>query len=125
MRDIRASFEVQALIGADNLRELHGKAFAHYECWQCGKQGRTAEPTSIIVLAYRIFRVVEFAHAACASSHIIELDAGAMTTMAGLPTAPQHGRQGRGAGRQHGRRGRGAGRQPCRDEDHPPKKRPA
>jgi hypothetical protein len=53
MRDIRASVEVRALIGADSLRELRGKAFAHYECWQCGRQGRTAEPTSVIVLAYR------------------------------------------------------------------------
>jgi hypothetical protein len=114
MRDIRASVEVRALIGADSLRELRGTAFAHYECWQCGRQGRTAEPTSVIVLAYRVFRVVELAHAACAGSHIIELDAAAMTTLAGLATAPQHGR-----------RGRWAGRQPCRDEDHPAKRRSA
>ena len=35
MRDIRASAEMRALIGADELRELHGDAFMRYECWQC------------------------------------------------------------------------------------------
>jgi hypothetical protein len=114
MRDIRASVEVRTLIGADSFRELRGKAFAHYECWQCGRQGRTTEPTSVIVLACRVFRVVELAHAACAGSHIIELDAAAMRTLAGLATAPQHGQ-----------RGRGAGRQPRCGDDHPVTKCPA
>jgi hypothetical protein len=52
VRDIEASVEVRALIGADKLRELHEDAFARYECWQCGKTGRTTEPTSVIVLGY-------------------------------------------------------------------------
>ena len=72
MRDIRASVEVRALIGAEKLCELHEDAFARYECWQCGGEGRTTEPTSVIVLAYRVFRVVRLAHAACADSQIIE-----------------------------------------------------
>jgi hypothetical protein len=73
VRDIRASVEVRALIGADKLRELHGDAFARYECWRCGRTGRTTEPTSVIVLAHRAFRVVKLAHAGCADSQIIEL----------------------------------------------------
>jgi hypothetical protein len=43
MRDIRASVEVRALIGAEKLRELHGKAFAQYEYWQCGGEARTTK----------------------------------------------------------------------------------
>jgi hypothetical protein len=35
-----------------------------YERWQCGRTGRTIEPTSVIVLAYRVFRMVKLAHAA-------------------------------------------------------------
>ena len=80
MRDIRASVEVRAFIGADKLRELHEDAFARYECWQCGRTGRTTEPTSIVVLGYRIFRIAKFAHAACADSQIIEIDPAAMGT---------------------------------------------
>jgi hypothetical protein len=97
MRDIRASVEVRALIGAGTLRELHGDALARYECWQCGKAGWTTEPTSVIVLGYRIFRVVKLAHAACADSHIIEAGAAAMEAAAGdLPhrtTASKPGEQ--------------------------------
>ena len=75
MRDIRASVEVRAFIEPDKLRELHGDAFVQYECWQCGRPGRTTEPTSVIVPGYRVFRIVKLAHAACADSHIIEVDA--------------------------------------------------
>ena len=82
MRDIRASVEVRALIGADKLRQLHGDDFARYECWQCGKTGRTAQPTSVIVLAHRAFRAVRLAHAGCADSQIIETGAAAMRTVA-------------------------------------------
>jgi hypothetical protein len=89
VRDIGASVEVRALIGADKLRELHGDAFARYECWQCGKAGRTAQPTSVIVLAHRAFRVVKLAHAGCADSQIIEADAAAMRAMAS-ELAPWH-----------------------------------
>jgi hypothetical protein len=67
-----------------------------------------------MVLACRAFRVVKLAHAACADSQIIELDAAAMRTLAGLTTAPQHGQQAQKAGRQL-RRG----------ENHPTKKCPA
>ena len=76
MRDIGASVEVRALIGAGKLRELHGPAFARYECWQCGRTGRTTEPTSVIVLGYRGSRVVKLAHAGCADSRIIEVGSG-------------------------------------------------
>ena len=114
MRDIRASVEVRALIGAESLRELHRKAFARYECWHCGREGRTTEPTAVIVLAYRAFRVVKLAHTACTDSHIIELGAAAMRTLAGLTTAPQHSQQAQGAQCQL-RRG----------ENHPAKNCPA
>ena len=87
MRDIVASVEVRALIGADKLRELHGDAFARYECWQCGRAGRTTGPTSVIVLAYRVFRTVRLAHAGCADSHIIEVGAAGMRAVAGGLTA--------------------------------------
>ena len=103
--------EVRALIGADKLRQLHGRAFARYECWQCGREGRTTEPTSVIVLAYRVFRVVKFAHAACVDSQIIEVTAAAMRTVAGQTAALQRGQQAREAGR----RLRGG-------ENHPAKK---
>jgi hypothetical protein len=82
VRDIRAGVEVRALIGADKVRELHGDAFARYECRACGKKGRTARPTSVIVLAHRALRVVELAHAGGADSQIIEAGAAAITAMA-------------------------------------------
>ena len=100
MRDIAASVEVRALIGADKLNELHGDAFARYECWRCGRTGRTTEPTSVIVLAYRNSPVVKFAHASCADSQIIEVGAAAMKTVAGRTGARQHGQQAGGAGGQ-------------------------
>jgi hypothetical protein len=87
VRDIRASVEVRALIGADKLRGLHGDAFARYECWQCGRTGRAAEPTSVVVLAYRVFRAVRLAHADCTDSQIIDVGAAGMRAMAGELTA--------------------------------------
>ena len=93
MRDIRASAEVRALIGADKLRELHGDALARYECWRCGRTGRTTGATSVIVLGYRVSRVVKLAHAGCADSHIIEVAAAGMRTVAGQTAALQHGQQ--------------------------------
>ena len=75
-------------------------ASVQYECWQCSREGRTTEPTAIIVLAFRIFRVVKLAHAACADSQIIEVDATAMRAVAGRTAARQHGQQVRGAGGQ-------------------------
>jgi hypothetical protein len=112
MPDIRASVEVRALIGAENLRQLHENAAAQYECWQCGKEGRITEPTAMVVLAYRVFRVVKLAHAGCADSQIIEVDAAAMRTVTGRTAARQHRHQVQGAG----------GQLRC-GESHPAKKR--
>ena len=86
MRDIRASVEVRAFVGAGKLRELHGDAFAQYEWWQCGNSGRTTEPTSIVVLGYRVFRAVRLTHAGCADSQIIEIGAAGMRAVASEPT---------------------------------------
>jgi hypothetical protein len=99
MRDIRASVEVRALVGAEKLRELHGDAFVQYECWRCGGAGRTTEPTSAIVLGYRVFRLVKLAHADCADSQIIEVDAAALRAVAGKTAAPPHRHQVLGSGR--------------------------
>jgi hypothetical protein len=85
VRDIGASVEVRALIGAGKLRELHGDALVRYECWRCGRTGHTAGPTSVIVAADRIFRVAKLAHAGCADSHIIDAGADAMQARAGEP----------------------------------------
>jgi hypothetical protein len=100
VRDIGASVEVRALIGAGKLRELHGRGFARYECWQCGRTGRTTEPTSVIVLGYRGFRVVKLAHAGCADSHIIEAGAAAASAGGRRTDARQHGQDVQGAGKQ-------------------------
>jgi hypothetical protein len=83
MRDIRASVEVRALIGAEKLRELHRGAFGRDECWQCGREGQTTEATSVIVFGHRVFRVVKLAHAAGADSQIIEVGAAGMQALAG------------------------------------------
>jgi hypothetical protein len=89
VRDIAASVEVRALIGADKLRELHGDTLARYECWRCGRAGRTTEPTSVIVLGHRVFRVVKLAHAGCADSHIIEAGAAGMRAVTGVQRRQQ------------------------------------
>ena len=77
MRDIRASVEVRALIGAEELCELHGgRPRARVpSAGQYSKTGRTAQPTSVIVLAHRAFRVVKLAHAGCTDSQIREVGA--------------------------------------------------
>ncbi len=100
MRDIRASVEARALIGADKPRKLHVDDLVRYECWQCSREVRTTEPTSVIVLAYRLFRVIKLALAACADSQITEVGAAAMRTVAGRTAARQHGHHLQGAGRQ-------------------------
>jgi hypothetical protein len=87
VRDIAASVEVRALLGAGKLRELHGDAFERYECWRCGSTGRTTEPTSVIVLGHRVFRVVKLAHAGCADSHIVEVGVAGMRAVVGELTA--------------------------------------
>lgn len=100
MRDIGASVEVGALVGADKPRVLHGDALARYERWPCGRTGRTTEPTSVIALGYRGFRVVKLALAGCAHSQIIEVSAAGMSVVAGRTAAWQHGHHVQGAGRQ-------------------------
>jgi hypothetical protein len=100
VRDIRTTVEVRALVGADKLRELHEDARERYECWQCGRIGQTTEPTSVIVLAYRVFRVVKLAHTACADPQIIEVGAAGMRTVAAQIAGPQHRERARKAERQ-------------------------
>jgi hypothetical protein len=100
MPDIRADVEVRELIGAGNLRQLREDASVRYQCWQCSREGLTTEPTSVIVLAYRVVRVVRLAHAARADSHVIGVAAAAMRTVAGRTGALQHGQQAGGAGGQ-------------------------
>ena len=109
MRDIRASVEVRALIGAEKLPELHGKAFAQYECWPCGGKARTTEATSVIVVGHRAFRVVMLAHAACADPNIMEVDADMMSAVVRQTAAPPQSR--------HQARGT-AGRLPRRIKSH-------
>jgi hypothetical protein len=109
VRDIGASVEVRALIGADKLRELHGDALARYECWRCGRAGCTAEPTSVIVLGYRVFRVIKLAHAGCTDSQIIEVGAAGMSAVGGDLT---HRHNASGPGEQAG--GLAAARHPAR-----------
>jgi hypothetical protein len=89
VRNIRASVEARALIGADKLRELHRDASARYECWPCGKAGRTAQPTSVIVAAHRASPVIKLARAGRAGSQIIEAGAAVMRAMAS-ELAPWH-----------------------------------
>jgi hypothetical protein len=76
MRNIRASGEVEALIGAENLRELEGDAFLWYVCPVCNKRGSTENPTSVVVDLYPDIAVVELAHADCTHSKIVRVDAG-------------------------------------------------
>ena len=76
MRNIRASAEVEALIGAENLRELEGDAFLWYVCRVCDKRGSTENPTSVVVDLYPHIALVELAHADCTDSKIVRVDAG-------------------------------------------------
>jgi hypothetical protein len=94
MRDVRTSVEVRALIGAGKLRELRGGGFAEYECWQCGRPGRTTEPTSVIVLAHRVFRVARLAHASCADPQIIAVGTAGMWTAANKAVSRGTGKPG-------------------------------
>lgn len=76
MPDIRASAEVQKLIGAESLRRLSTDAYSFYRCVRCRQVGRTTDPTSVVVYLYRGHKaVVELAHAWCADSQIVEVDA--------------------------------------------------
>jgi len=76
MPDIRASAEVQRLIGAENLKKLSTDAYSSYRCVRCRRAGRTAQPTTVVVYLYRGNNAaVELAHARCAASGIVEVDA--------------------------------------------------
>ena len=126
MRDIRASAEVRALAGAEKLRDMQGDALVRYECWPCGRTGRTAEPTSVIVLGHPVFRAVRLAHAGCADRQIIEAGAAGMSAVGGDlwhrhnasgpreqgggPAAGRHPARDRLAWRRHGWRAAGSGR---------------
>lgn len=75
MPDIRASAEVRALIGVENLAELEQDAFASFRCPECGLLGTTAEPTSVVARRFRKSVVVDLAHAECTHSLIDDIDA--------------------------------------------------
>lgn len=76
MPDVRASAEVQQLIGAENLQKLSTEAYSSYDCVRCRQAGRTTYPTSVMVYLYRDYTAaVGLAHASCAHSEIIEVDA--------------------------------------------------
>src|SRR5258708_27985639 len=77
---VQASSAVTALIGAETLARLPGQAFRQYDCCRCGRPGQTdAEPAAVIVERYRLGYAVRvrFAHARCADSQIVEVDAAA------------------------------------------------
>jgi hypothetical protein len=75
MHDIRASVEVQALVGFEILRELERDAFRSYECPVCRSSGLTTEPTSVVVHRFRRTVMARLAHAWCTDSRIVEFDA--------------------------------------------------
>lgn len=75
MRQILASPQVEALIGTETIQQLYEEPYAMYTCRQCGRPGTTSEATSVIVEKYRYAYVVNFAHARCMDSQIIEIDA--------------------------------------------------
>ena len=75
MPDIRASAEVRALIGAENLAELEKDAYASFRCPECGLPGTTVEPTSVVARRFRKTVTVDLAHAACTRSLVDDIDA--------------------------------------------------
>jgi hypothetical protein len=99
MPDIHASAEVRRLIGAETLQRLEADAYSSYSCVRCHKSGRTAQPTTVVVRRYRGDKAeVELAHAECADSEIVEIDAdppdrrradvGTVTLALGYPDEP-------------------------------------
>jgi hypothetical protein len=76
-RDIRASADVRALVGAELLRRLHDDPFGRFDCCLCGRGGDTARPTTVLVERYRSAHVVMLAHAGCADSQVVVVDADA------------------------------------------------
>ena len=70
MEDIRASAEVQALIGDDLLRRTRSEG-GQYECPRCGQPGDTGMPTSLFVLQHDNYPELMFAHAECMPSAVL------------------------------------------------------
>jgi len=75
MPDIRASAEVRALIGAENLAELEQDAYASFRCPECGLPGTTVAPTSVVARRYGKTVVVDLAHVCCMPSRVDDIDA--------------------------------------------------
>ena len=75
MRQILASPQVEALVGTETIQQLYEDPYAMYTCRQCGRPGTTSEATTVIVEKYRYACVVNVAHARCADSQVIEIDA--------------------------------------------------
>jgi hypothetical protein len=99
MPDIYASAEVRQLIGAETLQRLASDAYSSYSCARCRKSGHTAQPTTVVVRRYRGDKAeVDLAHAKCADSEIVEIDAsppdrsradmGTVTLALGYPDEP-------------------------------------
>ncbi len=87
MADVRASAEVEALIGAEALGRLSSPAFASFNCSQCGRPGITAQPSAVVVyLDPGQFQArVTLAHAACGPSRIITAPiAPALSALSGM-----------------------------------------
>jgi hypothetical protein len=75
MRQILASPQVEALVGTETIQQLYEDPYAMYTCRQCGRPGTTSEATTVTVEKYRRACVVSVAHARCADSQVIEIDA--------------------------------------------------
>jgi hypothetical protein len=75
MRDIQASAEVEALIGAEMIQSLYADTIAIGHCWRCRQAVNTKEAATVIVENYRNAYVVKVAHARCASSQVVDVDA--------------------------------------------------
>jgi hypothetical protein len=87
MRDIRASAEVLALIGAEKLRELHGERL-HTVPVLAVRQGRPdhrADRSGRLGLPG--FRTARLTHAACANSQLIRVNAAGWAVDANRHTA--------------------------------------
>jgi hypothetical protein len=81
--DIQACAAVRDLIGSEVVARLAGAEFARFDCWSCGRPGRTAQPSSVVVLMYRDGTVrVVLAHAGCAVSQVVKA-AGNLTAVSG------------------------------------------
>jgi hypothetical protein len=80
---VLASAAVTALVGQEMVERLRGQAFRRYSCWRCAGSGRTdAEPTAVIAERDRLGSVrVRFAHARCAGSQVVLIDADAPVPM--------------------------------------------